>query len=230
VTVPISEGLPSSWSWATLGELLRVVRGVTYKKAESRGSPGPGLVPILRATNIREGVLTFDDPVYVPGTRVSQDQVLCEGDIVVAASSGSKAVVGKAASLTRRWKGSFGAFCFALRPLRGVHAPYLAWFLQTPGYRRLVGELSAGISINNLRRQHLETLRIPIAPLPEQRRIVEAIETQLTRLDTAVAALKRIKANLKRYRASVLKAACEGRLVPIEAEIARAEGRGVRDR
>jgi type I restriction enzyme, S subunit len=30
---------------------------------------------------------------------------------------------------------------------------------------------------------------------------------------------------LKRYRASVLKAACEGRLVPTEAELAKAEGR-----
>ena len=34
-----------------------------------------------------------------------------------------------------------------------------------------------------------------------------------------------MQANIKRYRASVLKAACEGRLVPTEAEIARREGR-----
>lgn len=40
-----------------------------------------------------------------------------------------------------------------------------------------------------------------------------------------MAALKRVQANLKRYRAAVLKAACEGRLVPTEAELARKEGR-----
>ena len=66
---------------------------------------------------------------------------------------------------------------------------------------------------------------IPVPPLPEQHRIVAAIETQFTRLDAAVAALQRVQANLKRYRASVLQAACEGRLVPTEAELARAEGR-----
>ena len=38
-------------------------------------------------------------------------------------------------------------------------------------------------------------------------------------------ALKRVRANLERYRASVLKAAVEGRLVPTEAELARREGR-----
>ena len=37
--------------------------------------------------------------------------------------------------------------------------------------------------------------------------------------------LERVRGNLKRYRTSVLQAACEGRLVENEAELARAEGR-----
>jgi predicted GIY-YIG superfamily endonuclease len=63
--------------------------------------------------------------------------------------------------------------------------------------------------------------------LAEQRCIVEAIESYLTRLDNAVALLERVEQNLKRYRASVLKAAVEGRLVPTEAELARREGRNL---
>jgi type I restriction enzyme S subunit len=65
--------------------------------------------------------------------------------------------------------------------------------------------------------------RFPIwfPPLPEQRRIVAEIEKQFTRLEAGVAALRRVQANLKRYRAAVLKAACEGRLVPTEAELHR---------
>ncbi len=51
------------------------------------------------------------------------------------------------------------------------------------------------------------------------------IEKQFTRLEAGVAALRRVQANLKRYRAAVLKAACEGRLVPTEAELAKAENR-----
>ena len=66
---------------------------------------------------------------------------------------------------------------------------------------------------------------ISLPPLAEQRRIVGEIETQFTRLDASVAALRRAQANLKRYRASVLKDACEGRLVATEAELARSEGR-----
>ena len=71
----------------------------------------------------------------------------------------------------------------------------------------------------------LNSIPVPLAPLPEQHRIVAEIEKHFTRLDASVTALKRVQANLKRYRSSVLKAACEGKLVPTEAELARAEGR-----
>ena len=46
----------------------------------------------------------------------------------------------------------------------------------------------------------------------EQQNIVAEIEKQFSRLDEAVANLKRVKAHLKRYKASVLKAAVEGKL------------------
>ena len=50
------------------------------------------------------------------------------------------------------------------------------------------------------------------------------IEKQFTRLEAGVAALRRVQANLKRYRAAVLKAACEGRLVPTEHELQSRSG------
>ena len=54
--------------------------------------------------------------------------------------------------------------------------------------------------------------KIPLAPISEQHRIVAKIESLFAKLDDGVAALKRAEANLERYRASVLKAAVEGRL------------------
>jgi type I restriction enzyme S subunit len=71
----------------------------------------------------------------------------------------------------------------------------------------------------------VEDLPLPLPNVAEQRRIVAELEKQFSRLDEAVANLKRVKVNLKRNRAAVLKAAVEGRLVPTEAELARREGR-----
>lgn len=72
---------------------------------------------------------------------------------------------------------------------------------------------SRGTTIAGVTKKQLAALPLPLPPLAEQRRIVEAIETELTRLDAGVASLKAARAKLRRYQASVLKAACEGRLV-----------------
>ena len=111
----------------------------------------------------------------------------------------------------------------AIRPLAGMPSRYFLYYLryiEDSWDSKATGTTFKAISGSVLREQE-----IPLAPLAEQRRIVDVIEAQFTRLDAAVEALRRVQANLKRYRASVLKAACEGRLVPTEAELAAQEGR-----
>ena len=112
-----------------------------------------------------------------------------------------------------------------LRP-RVVRPNYLLNFLLQSSIRRDARLIMKGAA-GQLRvpTSFFDQINIPVAPLEQQDRIVAEIEKQFTRLDAATAALKRVQANLKRYRASVLKAACEGRLVRTEAELARKERR-----
>jgi len=84
---------------------------------------------------------------------------------------------------------------------------------------------STGSAQGVINKSMLANIELFVPEIAEQHRIVAEIEKQFTRLDAGVAALRRVQANLKRYRAAVLKAACEGRLVPTEAELAKAEGR-----
>ena len=203
--------LPSGWTETSLGELLTVLRGVSYKKEDATTEPAPGKIPILRATNI-DANLNFDNLVYVPQKYVSEVQLLNLGDIVIAASSGSRHVVGKAAALTVPWAGSFGAFCYGLRPYHQETASYISLFLQTSTYRDYVSVLSAGVNINNLRREHIEGTPLPIPPLNEQRRIVAKIEELFSELDKGIESLKTARAQLNVYRQAVLKHAFEGKL------------------
>ena len=101
---------------------------------------------------------------------------------------------------------------------------YLKYFLNQVGFASFATRLNAG-DRPRVDFSQLSDHAFPLPPLPEQHRIVAEIEKHFTRLNASVAALKRVLANLKRYRASVLKAACEGRLVPTEAKLARSEGR-----
>jgi type I restriction enzyme S subunit len=89
--------------------------------------------------------------------------------------------------------------------------------------------ISRGTTIAGVTKKQLLDVEFDLPPIKQQREIVAEIEKQFTRLDAGVAALRRMQANLKRYRAAVLKAACEGRLVPTEAERLNAEGRRLKD-
>ena len=91
--------------------------------------------------------------------------------------------------------------------------------------KEIIQSLGGGTTFKEVSGATAATIPLVLAPLLEQRRIVAEIEKQFTRLDASVESLKRAQANLKRYRASVLKSACEGSLVPTEAELARSEGR-----
>jgi hypothetical protein len=102
---------------------------------------------------------------------------------------------------------------------------WLACFVNAHPFRSAISGLQAGSTRKRISRGNLATIHLPVPSLPEQRRIVGEIEKQFTRLEAGVAALRRVQANLKRYRAAVLKAACEGRLVATEAELQKSEVR-----
>jgi type I restriction enzyme S subunit len=111
-----------------------------------------------------------------------------------------------------------------LRPI-GFSPRLLMYLLQAPQTQKELQRLSRGTAQKGVYLKSLAQVGLRIPPLKEGERIVAEIEKQFTRLEAAVAALRRVQANLKRYRAALLKAAIQGRLVPTEAEFARHEGR-----
>ncbi|MCL4551370.1 MAG: restriction endonuclease subunit S [Bacteroidetes bacterium] len=85
---------------------------------------------------------------------------------------------------------------------------YFYYILQVADRSKLVtGSAQPQVTINNA-----VLLDIPLPPLPEQHRIVAKLEELFTKLDVSVAELKKAKAQIKRYRQSVLKHAFEGKL------------------
>ena len=76
----------------------------------------------------------------------------------------------------------------------------------------MFSRVSKGVGIHHLSADRFSTLPFLVPPHAEQHRIVAKIEELFSDLDAGVAALERVRANLKRYRAAVLKAAVEGKL------------------
>lgn len=89
---------------------------------------------------------------------------------------------------------------------------WLMHAINSPQFRKIIGENSSGTTRKRIARGRLGELEIPIAPRDEQRRIADKLDTILTRVDALNDRLGRITPLLKRFRQSVLAAATSGRL------------------
>ena len=209
-----------------LGDVADLVRGVAFAKEDKRHEYADGLIACLRTTNVQRTV-EWDDLWFVPQAVAKRDdQIVRSGDILISTAN-SYELVGKVAMVTSMpHRSTLGAFISLIRPKPHILASYLYYQLSShPVQAAIRACASTTTNISNVSTKKLAAIDVTVADEATQAATVAYLDEQLSRLDASVAALLRAQANLKRYRASVLQAACEGRLVPTEAELARAEGR-----
>ena len=207
----VIEFLPDGWTPTTLGASCLVIQGQS-PPGTTYNTNGIGL-PFLQGKGEFAGLY----PTAVKWCS-APSKIADPGDVLISI----RAPVGPTNLCAI--KSCIGRGLAAIRPQPGVPSRYILYALRATEDK--LRSRSTGTTFEAIRGDDLRSHVLPLAPLAEQCRIVAEIEKHFTRLDASVAALRRAQANLKRYRASVLKAACEGKLVPTEAEIARAEGRG----
>ena len=190
----------------SLGELCTFVRGVTYEVHEASPMPSDSCLPILRAGNIADSLDLEHDLVWVPSTRVSNEQRLRGGDIVMCMSSGSAKVVGKSALVMTDWAGSAGAFCGILRPRSNVQARWLAYWLRSVRFVQWRDSQARGANIQNLRFSQLSAVKLQVPSLKEQQRIVAKLDEQMAALDRAKKALAEQREAATTLRSTVIRA------------------------
>lgn len=157
-----------------VSELAKQVRGVSYKPEDLHDGLNDKSVILLRANNINDGKINFDDVVYVDKSKVSKEQYLQNGDILICASSGSKQLVGKAASVDFDIECTFGAFCKVVRPNPSI-AEFLGIYFQSNTYRQKVSEVAIGANINNIRNEHIDNLILSVGTYEENAEIVKVM-------------------------------------------------------
>ena len=164
-------------------DLTEQIRGVSYKPSDVVTSD-IGL-PILRANNIKDNSLSFDDLVFIKPEKVSKKQLLQNGDIVICASSGSKELVGKAGVFCNNDTYSFGAFCKAVRVKRidGIDSDYVRLYFSSKYYRECIALSSKGSNINNIKTENIEELNINIPSIEEQNTAVSLLNALISAID-----------------------------------------------
>ena len=86
------------------------------------------------------------------------------------------------------------------------------YFFTHPKFQEIARERITGSAIPHLFQKDIKKLRALVPPINEQQRIVAKLETLLGKVDACERRLVKILRFLKRFRQSVLAAACSGRL------------------
>jgi type I restriction enzyme, S subunit len=203
--------LPNGWAWTSIGDIGAIQGGI--QKQPSR-APRRNAFPYLRVANVLRGRLDLREVERMELFDGELDALrLLPGDLLVVEGNGSPNEIGRSAL----WRGEIENcvhqnHIIRVRFLAGEPAFLDYYWNSSEGSAQVTSVASSTSGLHTLSMGKVSRIRVPIAPLAEQCRIVAAIEQQFTRLDAGIAALNRAQANLKRYRAAVLKAAVEGAL------------------
>lgn len=160
--------VPDGWAWVRLGQIGDTNIGLTYSPSDISNTG----TPVLRSSNVQNGLIDLSDLVRVEMV-IKESALVREGDLLICARNGSKALVGKTAMITGlAEKMAFGAF---MAIFRSRFNSYLLYFINSPLFRRTIDDVNT-TTINQITQSNLRETALPLPPLTEQRRIVAKVD------------------------------------------------------
>jgi type I restriction enzyme S subunit len=196
--------IPESWAWRRIQDVATTATGGTPSRTVKEYFGGS--IPWVKSGELGDGhVYETEETLSELGLASSNAKLFPNGTLCIALYG---ATVGKLGILEVD-AATNQAVCGIFLPPT-INRDFVFHYLASIRHRLI--EQGKGGAQSNISNGLVRQTWIPIAPENEQRRIVAKIEELFSDLDAGVAALMRAKANLKRYRASVLKAAVEGHL------------------
>jgi len=146
-----------------VSDLGNIIRGVGYKPSDLLDQYSDGSCIILRANNIKESDINYDDVKILEMKTVKYFQILKQNDFAICMSNGSKELVGKTAKYNDDLKNvSVGSFCAAFRPNGVKETSIVQHFFASESYRQNIKRVLTGSNINNLKPIDIESIKFRI--------------------------------------------------------------------
>ncbi|HIF9092063.1 TPA: restriction endonuclease subunit S [Photobacterium damselae] len=198
--------LPKGWVESSLIDLAKFIdyRGRTPKKTEMG-------IPLITAKNIKNGFINREPKEFIAESDYDSWMTRGfpkKGDVLLT----TEAPLGNVAQIDIEEKFALAqrAICFQFYE-KGIER-FLYYYLRSPFFNQELGLNSTGSTVKGIKAATLKKLPVHVAPLNEQKRIVEKLDEVLAQVDTIKARLDGIPAILKRFRQSVLATAVSGKL------------------
>ena len=189
--------IPPHWARVRIGDVASIQNGFAFN---SKGFQEGAGFPLIRIRDIRK---VSTEVGFIGG--YDDQYVVQPGDLLVGMDGDFNVAM---------WMGRQGLLNQRVCRVTPNEAYYDRRFLfyALPGYLAAINAHTSSVTVKHLSSRTVADIPLPLPNSSEQRRIVAKLDELFSELDAGVAALERAQAKLKRYRASVLKAAVEGRL------------------
>jgi len=173
------------WEIKKLGDISEIIYGYTEKASFKEIGP-----KFLRITDIQNNNVDWESVPFCSANGSDyQKYKLNDGDIVFARTG---ATTGKSYLIKNSPKSVFASYLIKVHLNNGDLLPeFLYLYFQTNKYWETINSGIAGSAQGGFNATKLSQMRIPIPPIPEQKRIVKI-------LDEAFAAIDKAKANAEK--------------------------------
>lgn len=191
--------IPEEWEVIKFKYLGDVKQGLTYSPSDIVDKDEGILV--LRSGNIQNGILDFNNNVYVK-TKVAESIVLRKNDILITARNGSPALIGKNAIIDTDITATFGAFMMIFRANKSLFSMF-AFYLMNVSFN-FYRTFFTTSTVNQLTAAIFNGIEVPLPSISEQQKIADFLDKKTAQLDKVKALLEEQILKLKDYRASLI--------------------------
>jgi type I restriction enzyme S subunit len=136
-------------------------------------------------------------------------QVVASRDVLVSMTRPNLNAV---AMVSADLNGQIASTGFDVLRAKGIDSRWLYYLVRTNDFVAAMSDLVQGALYPAVRPRDIRNFEIPLAPLNEQKRIADKLDTLLVHVDSCQSHLESIPQILERFRQSVLAAATSGRL------------------
>ncbi|MDI4662997.1 restriction endonuclease subunit S [Xanthobacter autotrophicus] len=204
-------GLPKGWVEAPLSQVTtKIGSGATPKGGHTAYATSG--TPLIRSQNVHFSGFTDVGLAYLDDAQARNlDSVTVRhGDVLLNITGAS---IGRVTLAPERMDGArVNQHVSIIRPAEGMNSAFIAGFLASPSMQQLIIAENYGVTRQALTKGMIEAIKLPVPPLPEQRRIVAKIDSLTTKSRRARDHLDHIPRLVEKYKQAILAAAFRGDL------------------
>lgn len=207
---------PERWVWTKLANIVSGTQIGLVKSSAQQNNEGKGIAYVKMNNVTTDGRVVLDDLVYVPASAEEVSRYgLRKGDILFNTRN-SVELVGKT-GVVRTEVGNmiYNNNLMRIRTPRQVSPDFLGIQMYSPSFRERMEKVKRSTTnVAALYAKDVLPLGVLLAPINEQLKIVEEIESRVSIADEIEKVVERGLKLSERLRRSILKRAFEGKLVP----------------